>query len=491
MTTDDKEIVSAVTTALAGRVGKERFDLWFGRGVRLNAAGLTLSVSVSEPFRLEYVRRTFRADLIAVGEAILGSGVSLDLVLDPSLVIAAMPAPPASIKPASSAHAGDPANPPTAAAMAPRIAKLIPSTQPASSEAPSSAPAAPRAARRHFANLGDFIVGSGNQIGFSSAQTVVSRPGTYSPLTLVGPPGCGKTHLLEGIWRQVRQSGQLQRVIYLSAEQFTNQFLEALKQTGTPSFRRKYRDVEMLLIDDVHFLANKQSTIVEMVNTIDALLRDGRQLVFSADRPPAELRGLGPELIGRLSGGLVCPLSAADFATRLGILSQLAARQSLPISQDVLEWLAAQLPGDARQLAGALNRLTAGSHAFGQKIDLDFAQTALADLISASRRPVRVPEIVEAVCDMFGLEADQLQSSSKSPSVTVPRMLVMFLSRKYTRSALSEIGRVLGRKSHSTVFSAQQKVTQWLAAGKTIPLAHGQTTIEEALRRLESSLRVG
>ena len=160
-------------------------------------------------------------------------------------------------------------------------------------------------------------------------------------------------------------------MIYLSAEQFTNQFLEALRQSGTPSFRRKYRDVELLLIDDVQFFAGKQSTLVELVHTIDTLLREGRQLVFAADRPPAELRALGPELIARLAGGLVCTLEPADFATRLGILQQLAARQSVASRRPKCSpGSPAQLDGDARQLAGALNRLRAASDAHEQPIDL-------------------------------------------------------------------------------------------------------------------------
>src|SRR5262249_5761359 len=156
------------------------------------------------------------------------------------------------------------------------------------------------------------------------------------------------------------------------------------------------------------------------------------------------------------------------------------------IPPDVLAWLASQLDGDARHLAGALHRLRAASEAHQQAVDLDFAQIALADLIHASRRPVRLPDIVEAVCDVMGVPAGELQSTSKSASVTLPRMLVMFLARKWTRAALSEISRTLGRKSHSTVVSAQHKVTEWLANGKTVPLRHGQLRVEDALKRIES-----
>ena len=206
---------------------------------------------------------------------------------------------------------------------------------------------------------------------------------------------------------------------------------------------------------------------------------------------PLELRGLGNDLVARLTGGLVCPLAPADAATRRKIVEQLAVRQGASIPPEVLTFVAGQLDGDARQLAGAINRLAATGEALGRPIDLDLAQTALADLIGAARRPVRLPEIVDAVCEVFGVGADQLQSSSKSPAVTLPRMLVMFLARKYTRAALSEIGRTVGRKSHSTVVSAQHKVNEWLAAGKRVPLGHSDCPLEDALRRVESQLRVG
>jgi chromosomal replication initiator protein len=477
---DDREIVSAVREALAGRVGRERFELWFGRGTRIEWASGTLRLLTAEAFRLDCLRRAFRADLLAAALAVVGQNVALEFLVDPNVAMEA-----------SQANA----------TVGREVVTLRPASEPtkerheqitAAQELPKL-PGDPKrpSHKRHWASLGEFIPGEANRLAFTAAQTAAERPGEYSPLTLVGPPGCGKTHLLEGIWRQVRESRTLQRVIYLSAEQFTNHFLEALRQSGTPNFRRKYRDVELLLIDDVQFLANKQSTIVELLHTIDTLVREGRQVVCSSDRPPAELRALGPELVTRLAGGLVCTIQPADFSTRLGILRQLAVRQHVRAPDDVLQWLAGQLDGDARQLAGALNRLRAAADAHEQPIDLEFAQQSLDDLIHASRRPVRLPDIVEAVCDVFGVEAQQLQSSSKSPGVTLPRMLVMFLARKYTRAALSEISRTLGRKSHSTVVSAQHTVTGWLAAGKMVPLSHGQCRVEDAIQRVESRLRLG
>ncbi len=478
------EIVSAVHRALADRVGKERHAVWFGRGVRVEAHGPALRVATSDSFRLEYLRRAFRGDLLAAARLVLGSEAGLEFVVDAG---------------AAQQSGGEPPGPAAGderSSVATAETTVIRLARPADSQPPAAPPRPHRPAKRQFASLGDFLACEKNRVALSAAQTAAERPGTYSPLTFVGPPGSGKTHLLEGIWKQARDGRGLGRVIYLSAEQFTNQFVEALRHSGTPSFRRKYRDVELLLIDDVQFLAGKQSTVVELTHTVDTLLREGRQLVFAADRPPGELRGLGAELPARLGGGLVCTLQPADFATRRGILQQLAARQAGGQSRrapppEVLNWLAGQLSGDARQLAGAMHRLRAASEAHDRAIDLDFAQEALDDLIHANRQPVRLPQIVEAVCNVFGVPADELRSGSKSSAVAMPRMLVMFLARKWTRAVYTEISRTLGRKSHSTVVSAQHQVTRWLADGKTVTLHAGQCRIEEAIRRVEAQLKLG
>jgi chromosomal replication initiator protein len=505
VTRDDKEIVTAVRQALLGRIGQERYDLWFGAGVELRLVEQSLIVATADNFKLERIRR-FRSDLLEAAREALSFEPTLEIVRDESL------APPAPQTPAvrtsrgrskphpqqdhdmplfatadasttlphASAATPSHASPQGATAAAPAIR----------SDEPAPALAQPRLQRRQFATLDTFVVGDCNRMAHTAAGSVVTRPGSFSPLLIHGPSGCGKTHLLEGIWVQARRTGALKRVIYLSAEQFTTQFIEALRGSGLPNFRRKYRDVEMLLIDDVQFFAGKQSTLVELLHTLDTLVREGRQLVLAADRPPAELRSLGPEIVGRLSGGLTVGIEPADYATRLQILQNLAARQSLSIAPNCLSWLASQLDGDARQLAGALNRLQAASEAFGRAISTDFAQMALNDLLRTSRKAVRLNDIVEAVSEIFGVEADQLQTGGKSPAVSHPRMLAMFLARKYTRSALSEIGRYFGRRSHTTVLSANDKVEQWLAEGKQLPLAHGTCSVEDALRRVESHLRL-
>jgi chromosomal replication initiator protein len=491
------EIVSAMHRALVGRVGKERHEVWFGRGVRMEPCGTTLRIAAADRFRLDYLRRVFRTDLAEAARLVAGTELALEFVLDPAIAAniivqkcvedaTATLQEPQPVANDAIVRVATPVAAEQAKPVVIRAAVRLASQAGNADEQPPQ-----RKAGRPFAALNDFLASEPNRLAQTAAITAATQPGKYSPLTIVGPPGAGKTHLLEGIWRKVRDTRLLTRVVYLSAEQFTNQFLDALRQAGTPLFRRKVRDVEMLLIDDVQFFANKQSTIVELVHTFDTLQRGGKQLVFAADRPPDEIKGLGPELITRLKGGLVCSLAPADFATRLGILRQLAARQGVQAPDDVLTWLAGQLSGDARHLAGAVHRLRAASEAHERGIDLEFAQAALDDLIHASKRPVRLPDIVEAVADVFGVPPDDLHSGGKSAGVTMPRMLVMFLARKWTRAALSEISRTLGRKSHSTVVSAQHKVTAWLADGKTVTLGRGQCRVEDAIKRIEGQLRLG
>jgi len=345
--------------------------------------------------------------------------------------------------------------------------------------------------RRHYARLESYVVGDSNRVAFSAATSTVARLGSVTPLFVYGPTGCGKSHLLEGILSNTRRTGKVKRTLLLSAEQFTSNFLEALQGSGLPSFRRKHRDVDLLLIDDIQFFAGKKATLVELQHTIDSLLRDGRQMVLAADRPPSELQGLGAELIARLSGGLVCGIDSPEPETRTTILRQLVKQLELIVPADVIEFIGMQLNGDARQLRGALNRLQATSEALHQPITIELARSALADMLRSSRRAVRLPDIERAICDVFGLEPKSLQSDRKARSVSQPRMLAMWLARKYTRAALSEIGHYFGRRSHTTVISAQKKVERLLSKNSTIQLDQADCNIEDALRRVETQLRTG
>jgi len=349
--------------------------------------------------------------------------------------------------------------------------------------------AANAAPRRRFATLESFVVGMGNRLAHASAQSAAERPGTLTPLFVYGPHGCGKTHLLEGIWSAARRAG-CGNAIYLSAEQFTTLFVSALHGSGLPSFRRKYRGVDLLLIDDVQFLVGKRATRVELLHTIDCLLREGRQLVFSADRAPPQLSELGPELTTRLAGGMVCQVELPDRQTRLGLVHEFAGRLHVALADDVAELVADRIAAGGRELAGAVHRLHAAARLLGCPIDRAFAEATLAQSVTGARM-VRLIDIQRAVCDVFGLSKDSLQSGRRSKALSGPRTLAMWLARKHTRAGLVEIGQFFGRRSHSTVITAEKRVSDWIARQEEVELAHARLPVDEAVRQVEARLRAG
>ncbi len=469
MTKDDKEIVSALRTRLADRVGSERFELWFGAGTKLDWRDGTLTVDAPSRFVRDWLRSHFRGELEAVCHDVLGRQPTIEYGIHSAPVPpAATPAPVRRENP----------KPPCSAPTTGRSAAHKPAARRA---------AAPSVARQM--EFGDFVVGSSNRLAVASAQMVAERPGSMTPLVVYGPTGSGKTHLLQSVRAAALRHNHKLHAVCLTAEQFTTLFLEALGGKGLPSFRRKYRGLDLLIIDDVQFFAGKRATLVELLYTIDTLLEQGKQLVFSADRPPSEMTGLGPELAARLSGGLVCRLEQPDFETRCGIVEVLARRMGLEVPMEVQNLVASHATHHAREITGALNRIQATSLATQQPISLALAEQALSELAAQSARLVRLPDIQRAVCDVFGLEPESLLSNRKAKAISYPRMLAMFLARKHTRAALSEIGHFFGRRSHSTVISAHKKVTNWMSRREPLALAEQNWDIEEALRRVEELLK--
>ncbi|HEY2882541.1 MAG TPA: DnaA/Hda family protein, partial [Pirellulales bacterium] len=241
----------------------------------------------------------------------------------------------------------------------------------------------------------------------------------------------------------------------------------------------------------LQFLARKKATLSELLHTIDALLRDGRQLVFSADRPPSELADLGPELTTRLAGGMVCRIEAPELQTRIGLVRQFAQRMALELPGDVVELVAGKISAGARELLGAVNRLHAAARMLNRGIDLALAEETLAELSHSHGRAVRLADIEHAVCEVFGLDKHSLQTDRRAKRVSTPRMLAMWLARKYTRAGLSEIGHYFGRRSHSTVISAHKRVENMVAERSEIETAHARLKITEAVERVEAQLRTG
>ncbi len=478
--------------ALAAKVGIERFELWFGPRTQIEWDGRVLRIAAANSFFLEWIRSNFHAAIDAAGRLVLGYSPNVEFVVAQGRGENGGPQCEASRDAAGLAAPAD-NRPPTDPSAG--NGKMVSCNGQFKRELgiaaeAAAAPVSPYTPRK-FASLSSFVVGPCNKLALYSAEMVVRNPGQVTPLFVHGPTSVGKTHLLEGIWSAQRKAGCGATTVYLSAEQFTSQFLEALRGGGLPSFRRKYRGVRVLILDDLHFLAGKRATQVEMMHTVETLLREGRQLVIAADRPPVEFADFMPELVTRLGSGMVCRIEPPEYSTRLGIVASLCGRLGVEMPSDVQRYVAMQFTGHARELSGAICRLQATSQATGRKFTLGLAEEALGEMVRQNSRVVRLGDIEKAICKVFGLEQQTLQSADKSRRASQPRMLAMWLARKHTRAALSEIGEFFGRRSHSTVISAEKRVNQWMAVDEPICLPEQTWKIDEAIRQVERQLTAG
>jgi chromosomal replication initiator protein len=506
---NDKDIVKLVKARLAERVGRDRFEVWFGAATQLDLQGDTLTVRVANRFYQDWLRTNFRKDLELCCHQAAGITPAIEFRIDDTLhaanlKVADVPAVDETFVgtepvPASSTNGQRTtlrlAKPRALPGHSPINQSIQPSDEVGSGDntaASANAPVANGAVlRRPYARLDQFVVGDTSKVAHHAATMACQQPGSMSPLFIYGSHGVGKTHLLEGIWSGCKRTSRGGGALYLTAEQFTVLFLEALKGTGLPSFRRKYRGVETLLIDDLQFFLGKRSTISELLHTLDSLLRAGKQVVLAADRAPGALKDLGAELLARISSGVVCKIDRPDYETRVTLARVLAERLQISLPTEVLHFLGDHFAGDAREMNGAIKRLHATSQAWGKPITQRMADETLADLVSHAAKVVRLDDIDRAVCEVFGVESDHLKSQQKSRGVSHPRMLAMWLARKHTRAALSEIGQYFGQRTHSTVISAQKKIDAWRSKGHQLDLAQRNWKLDDAIRRVEEKIRAG
>lgn len=504
----DMEIVSIVRARLIAQMGEDRYELWFGSGSDCVCEGNTLTVVADSQFRLERLRKGLFADIQVVARELLGP--EAEVAFEVRAADLELKRTQADQRPADADHRLLPAarGEETARATEPpretgtdRSVSSISAERPRvpQTQAARPAPVAGDSARtglhslrvsrgRSFANLDSFVLGPCNQVAHRATQLVLQQPGQVNPLLIHGPSGVGKTHLLEGLWSAARQRGG-RRIIYLSAEQFTTYFLQALRGSGLPSFRQKYREVDLLILDDIQFFVGKQATISELLYTLDALLREGRQIILSADRAPADLRELGAEVQTRILGGLVCDIQPLDLATRRQLLDRIVAQREVPLTSPMLDRIAERTPGDARKLAGVINRLWAIHQTSGQPITMRQTDDVLDEFFPDGNSVVRLDDIQRVVCHEFGIDPQLLRSDRRSRNVSHPRMLAMWLARKHTRAALTEISEFFGRRSHSTVLAAQNQVDQWVQDGREVGGSKRSGDVHAVLTRLERSLR--
>ncbi|MFM7242660.1 MAG: DnaA ATPase domain-containing protein [Planctomycetaceae bacterium] len=486
----DGSSAAAVLRAFRGRIGDDRYAVWFGDAARVQVTDAeggpaAVRIVVGAGFTHEWLCRTFRAEFSAAVREILGpaAAVTWEPEAEESTVSRASP-------PAASASAPPPAT------RQRQSFEPAPEAERRSTDGRQRSPRVPgarstTAVRRAALRLEDFIVGPSNRMAFGAIEMAVTRPGEMSPLVVHGPSGVGKTHLLEGACERMRELHPAATAAWLSAEQFTTAFLQSLHGGGLPGFRRNCRGADLLVIDDVQFFAGKKATLLELQHTIDALQRLGRQVILGCDRELDALPEFGADLVTRCRGGMTARILPPDYDVRRGIVTAICSKRALAVPDDVVHYVASSMTRHARELHGAVNRLEATSTMLGVPITLGMAEEALSDLVRSSARSVRLADIERAVCKAFGIDGGCLQSSRRSRSTSHPRMLAMFLARKHTQAALAEIGSFFGRRSHSTVIAAQKAVDEWVASGTRIVLADATWDVDEAIRRVEDVLRAG
>lgn len=333
------------------------------------------------------------------------------------------------------------------------------------------------------------MAGPGTRLALAACGEMAEAVGsTFNPLVVHGGIGLGKTHLLEGIAQSVSRRHPGARVVHQTAEAFTNGFLESMRTGTLNAFRSRYRSADVLILDDVHFLAAKRATQDEFQHTFDALVSSGAAVVLASDQHPRLIPKLTDELATRLLGGMVVKLEAPDPTTRRAILKAKAASRGVDLPDAVAAYIADHLRSSVRELEGALHSVLAHAGLTGRRLDLDLARTALRDTIRHTAQAIALKDIERAVSSLFDLPAEGLKSDSRARSVTHPRMLAMYLARKHTGAAYSEIGRYFGGRNHSTVISAEKKVRSWLADERRQSLLAGFETVGDVLAAVERSL---
>jgi chromosomal replication initiator protein len=333
-----------------------------------------------------------------------------------------------------------------------------------------------------------FVVGSGNRFAQAAAHAVAESPArAYNPLFIYGGVGLGKTHLLQAIGHHVLIHKREARVTYVSSERFTNELINAIRDDKMVEFRNKYRNVDVLLIDDIQFLAGKERTQEEFFHTFNTLHESSRQLIISSDRPPREIPTLEDRLRSRFEWGLIADIQPPDYETRIAILRKKAEIDSIALPDEVAQYIAQRISSNIRELEGALSRLRAHAEMSRAPISVELATEVLKELLPQARiRPVTIVAIQRAVSEFFGIRVEEMKAKRRTKGVAFPRQVAMYLSRELTDASLPRIGEEFGGRDHTTVMHACDRVKS--ALGQDPHLAVGVKSLVDSFRT-ERSLK--
>jgi chromosomal replication initiator protein len=437
----DRDPVDDILQALRGRIGPQKFRAWFKSGTTLSLDDSHLKVAVPSPFVANWIETHYISEIATAVEDQLGQQRTVMVTVDPEL--------------------SGKLRKRTLDAQADMVTKATHGRQ---RKRPTFQPAPLRY------SLGEFVVGKSNRLAHSAA-VAVSQAGEppFNPLFVHGPCGVGKTHLLQGICNGAvtGAGGQRMKYRYVTAEQFTNEFLSALRQKKIAEFRARYRNLDLLAIDDVHFLAAKKATQDEFLHTYNAIESLGKQIVLASDVHPRMVGELNEQLTSRFLSGMVVKIDAPDQDTRMKILQQRARKMKLVVEPDVLEYIAAHVRSSVRELEGTLVKLAALSALGNGRVTLEMATDALAEHLARTDGAVTLGGIEAVVAPYFGITPADLHSSRRTRTVSLARMVAMYLARRHTQMSFPEIGRFMG-KNHSSVILACKRFDKLLVDGADV-----------------------
>jgi chromosomal replication initiator protein len=434
------ELWSRIQELARASVPEHAFHTWIASAKAVASTSDELVLEAQNPFHVEWLEDKFGPLLSSAGARVLGRPLEI------SVTCAAQPS--ASPGPLPTLEL----DPPTS----PSVVQLPPARSPA--------PAAKTYLNDRY-TFDRLVVGANNQLAVAAARAVAEKPAKmYNPLFLYGGVGLGKTHLMHAIGHEVLAKDPSRRVAYISSEQFTNELVTSIREGAMAAFRRRYRELDLLLVDDTHFVQGKESTQEEFFHTFNALYDAQRQIVLTSDRPPKEMARLEERLVSRFEWGLVVDVRPPDFETRMAILRKKADDDSLRIDDEVIEFVAHSCTASVRELEGAVIKLLAYSSLTNQDINLGLARTALRGMLgrkSQASGPVLSPErIREFVARRWRVRPDALESKRRTKDVTVPRQVAMYLIKETLGISLVRIGELFGGRDHSTVIHSIRKVEE-------------------------------
>ena len=316
-----------------------------------------------------------------------------------------------------------------------------------------------------------FVVGNNNRLAHAAALAVTESLGTaYNPLFLYGGVGLGKTHLMHSIGNEILKNNRNTKVLYVTSEKFTNELINAIKDNTNEKFRNKYRNIDLLLIDDIQFIAKKDAVQEEFFHTFNTLYESGKQIVISSDKPPRDIQLLEDRLKSRFEWGLIADISNPDYETRLAILRKKADLDHIVIDDAILSNIASKIDSNIRELEGALNKIVAHASLANIPITLEMAEESINDIITKKERVISIEYIQEVVAKYFGIDIKDMKSSKKSNDIVFPRQIAMYLCRSIANASFPKIGDEFGKRDHTTVMHAVKKIEKEIKTNQNTKL---------------------